>query len=99
MKENKNCKKKILEEEDWICGTCKASYLCEKKKKISKKWLECDQCHKPYQFKCIPRRQRETYGLESESDEDEEVKFICHNCESLSDGEFGVDHLDEDNDE
>jgi len=67
-------------EEDWRCKVCRSRYNSEVVKGIQKKWIECDGCAKQFLYDCIPKNHRQEYGLDSEEDCDDELKFICHIC-------------------
>lgn len=80
------------------CKKCKNSFNEEKKKKISRKWVECDGCKSTYHFKCIPKSHVQSFGIGlSESDDEEDVTFMCHECAKCdeSDNDFEMLDIDE----
>lgn len=98
-KTTKKTKKDSIQdvEEDWFCKVCGGRYSSELILKTGKKWIECDECKSAYHIRCVPKKHLNTYGIE-ESDEDEEVQFVCHNCISDSDDDPLILSEEEDHD-
>lgn len=72
-KKNKTKRTKIdltPDSEDLICKKCKHSFNEERKKKLSRKWVECDTCKNTYHFKCVPKNHIESFGLTNDDDDD-----------------------------
>lgn len=67
-------------EEDWVCKKCQIRYSSELITKKRRRWVECDKCHGTFHYKCIPKLHLDTYGLDEDDEDEEDVNFICHLC-------------------
>lgn len=78
----KDLKRKIVfdEEDDWKCLMCKKRFSAEQSMNIRRRWIECDQCKETFHYSCIPKKHRDTFGIEESDEDDDELSFICHMC-------------------
>lgn len=77
-------------DEDWTCKVCGGRYSAEIiiGGTSSRRWIECDDCKKTFHYKCIPKQHLNIYGLDEDSDNEDEMAFVCHECSPDTDDDL-----------
>ena len=69
--------KKNKKGNEWMCAYCDISYDDDIKNNISKKWIECDNCHSTQHIQCLPRSHLDLQNFDFDEEEND---FLCEKC-------------------